>query len=579
MSLPSRPRTAAAPRPSPLRLALRLSAFAATVLVAAVAIVAAIVLLVDEQEIAKVKGWVQHSWVGTHVGAAVEVRTIETTLYRLKLTAYALPVLNGEFQNGGGAILPLGGQVLVAERTGQFYAVDLGQDPPAVRRIPLRLVLNEEALAAYAESVGATVGPGRNVGMAGLGTRVHDLLAIEGGRRLAASYTHWDPERNCARFRVATIALPPDWSAPPADGWRVAFETQPCLPFRDDKAKPFSGHQAGGRLWLSGPGTLIVTIGDYKFDGSHAADYPQDASTDYGKVFEIDLATGARRMVSLGHRNPQGLTQDRAGRLWSTEHGPQGGDELNLIEDGRNYGWPLVTLGIECPQCPWQRQGRHDGFTPPVYSWLPSIGVSNLIDVRGFAPNWDGDLLVGSLKNQSLHRLRLQGDRVQYDESIFIGDRIRDIAQRDDATILLWTDSARLVALSVDKEPSPAERLVAELAPEVAAVLADCRQCHAFDEPYGSADAVPLWGVYGRRIAAEDRPLYSDALKQASGSWNDATLDRFLADPQAMIPGTTMQYGGIHDAELRQQVIEFLKRLNEDAEPAAGLGASGGNPP
>lgn len=263
----------------------------------------------------------------------------------------------------------------------------------------------------------------------------------------------------------------------------------------------------------------------------------------------------------MGHRNPQGLTQDRAGRLWSTEHGPQGGDELNLVEDGRNYGWPLVTLGIECPQCPWQRQGRHDGFTPPVYSWLPSIAVSNLIEVRGFAPNWEGDLLVGSLKSQSLHRLRLQGDRVQYDESIFIGDRIRDIARRDDGTILLWTDSARLVELSVDKEPSPAERLMAGLAPEVAAVLADCRQCHAFDRQYESADAVPLWGVYGRRFAAENSPLYSDALKQASGSWDDAALDRFLADPQAMIPGTTMQYGGIHDPGVRQQVIEFLERL------------------
>ena len=104
----------------------------------------------------------------------------------------------------------------------RLYAVDLGRDPPAVRRIPLRLVLNEDALTAYAESVGATVAPGRNVGMAGLGTRVHDLLALEGGRRLAASYTYWDPERNCARFRVATIALSQDWSAPPAANDRGA---------------------------------------------------------------------------------------------------------------------------------------------------------------------------------------------------------------------------------------------------------------------------------------------------------------------------------------------------------------------
>lgn len=543
------------------RRALRGLGFLLLSLALAAVLGVATLLLLDDQQIVKVKGWVKHSWIATHVGAAVETRSIATTLVRLRARAYTLPALNGEFQNGGGAILPRGGRVLVAERTGRFFEVDLAREPPAVHPLPLLLQLNEEALMAYAERNGFSMGPGRNVGMAGLGTRVHDLLFLEDGGRLAASYTYWDAARNCATLRVATVPLPEDWSKAAPEDWRVIFETQPCLQFRDDKNKPFSGHQAGGRLWMVAPAKLMVTVGDYKFDGSHAADYPQDRSTDYGKLFEIDLASGARRLVSLGHRNPQGLTQDHGGRIWSTEHGPQGGDELNLIADGLNYGWPLVTLGWECPDCSWQLQGRHDGYAQPVYSWVPSIGVSNLIEVQGFAPDWDGDLLVASLRNESLHRLRLEGGRVQYDEVIFIGDRIRDIARRDDGGILLWTDSAKLIELAVDRELSPAERLVAGLDAPVRETLADCRQCHSFDGGQGPAQTISLWGVFGRPIAAGDGNLYSPALSGLSGTWDEAALDRFLADPQGAVPGTTMQYGGIADAELRREVVEFLRAL------------------
>jgi glucose/arabinose dehydrogenase/cytochrome c2 len=544
-----------------VRFGLRWLAFIGSVLMTAVIICGASFALLDEQLIFKAKGWVKHSWLATHVGSAVQMETIETTLIRLKSVSYTLPVLDGTFQNGGGAILPRGKNVLVAERTGRFYEVGLDQEAPAIQLLPIRLRLNEEALMAYAQDMGATVAPGRNVGMAGLGTRVHDLLALDDGHRLAASYTYWHPEQNCASLRVATIALPEEWNQPLQGDWRVVFESQPCLPFRDNKSKPFSGHQAGGRLWPAGPGTLMVTVGDYKFDGVHAANYPQDLATDYGKVFEVDLATGTKRLISIGHRNPQGLTQDDAGRFWSTEHGPEGGDELNLIENGRNFGWPLVTLGTECPQCEWQRQGRHEGYAQPIYSWVPSIAVSNLIEVRGFAPEWDGDLLVGSLKNQSLHRLRLEGNRVQYDEPIFIGDRIRDIAQLDDGAILVWTDSAKLIKFSVDKELSLAERLISGLPPAVKDVLADCQQCHAFDDGHASGTAVSLSGVFGRRIAAGDNKAYSAAMKRMLGSWDEVTLDRFLASPQSAIPGTTMQYGGVPDPNIRRQVINFLEQL------------------
>lgn len=543
----------------PWRL-LRVAAVLSLALVFAAIGLALTLLFVDESTLVKVKGWTRHSWIGARVAPDQQAETIATSLLKVTAATFNLPALAGDFRNGGGAIMPLDGRLLVAERTGRFFAVDLRVDPAAVQPLPLRLELNEDALMAYAEANGFSMGVGRNVGMAGLGTRVHDLTILD-GRRLAASYTYWDPQQNCAAFRVASVALPQDWAQAREEDWQVDFETRPCLQFRADKNKPFSGHQAGGRLLPLAVGKLLVTVGDYKFDGLHAQDYPQDPAIDYGKLFEIDLASGARRMISMGHRNPQGLMRDRAGRIWATEHGPQGGDELNLIEEGRNYGWPLVTLGTGCGGCGWQLEGRHDGFTPPVYSWIPSIGVSNLIELQGFAPEWDGDVLVGSLVGQSLRRLRLENGRVLYDEVIAMGDRIRDLVQDADGSVLLWTDSGKLIRLTANRTMSASAQLLRQLPAAVKQVVADCGECHGLENAREAADRISLWGVVGRRFAAGDSGLYSPALKQAAGTWDEATLDRFLANPQSAMPGTSMPYAGVPDADTRRQVIEFLKTL------------------
>jgi aldose sugar dehydrogenase len=136
--------------------------------------------------------------------------------------------------------------------------------------------------------------------------------------------------------------------------------------------------------------------------------FTQDPASSFGKIFEIDLDTENSRVVSLGHRNPQGLTVTSRGALFSTEHGPKGGDELNLITEGSNYGWPNVSLGTEYKGYDLENHapvGEHTGYQAPVFAWVPSIGPSNLIEVRGFDRRWDGDLLVASLKANSLFRL------------------------------------------------------------------------------------------------------------------------------------------------------------------------------
>ena len=108
------------------------------------------------------------------------------------------------------------------------------------------------------------------------------------------------------------------------------------------------------------------------------------ADSDYGKTIRIDPNDWSATKFSLGHRNPQGITIDDKGRIWVVEHGPMGGDELNLIRQGANYGWPSVTLGVNYSGelvddkrwLPNPRQGRHDDYESPVFAWMPSIGVS-----------------------------------------------------------------------------------------------------------------------------------------------------------------------------------------------------------
>jgi glucose/arabinose dehydrogenase len=137
----------------------------------------------------------------------------------------------------------------------------------------------------------------------------------------------------------------------------------------------------------------------------------QNPDSDFGKILKIDLRTSTKSHVSIGHRNPQGLTITASGAMYATEHGPQGGDELNLIVPGKNYGWPIETYGAHYGKYDWPVQTRNaKAFERPVLAWVPSIGVSNLIELENFHPAWNGDLLVESLKAQSLFRLRRDGD-------------------------------------------------------------------------------------------------------------------------------------------------------------------------
>lgn len=396
--------------------------------------------------------------------------------------------------------------------------------------------------------------------------RVADVIAQENGSsvRIFASHHYWHADRGCFVVRVSAIeGAASDLAGSLQDAkWRTVFETKPCVPLTGEQRRrgknPFKGEEAGGRLAFLDQDTLLLTVGDHGFHGIDSLDrFAQDPNGFYGKTVRIDLASGDAEVFTLGHRNPQGLFIADDGRIWLTEHGSQGGDELNLLTAGANYGWPQVTYGTEYGASLWplsKQQGRHDGYTQPNYVWVPSIGVSNLVQMRGETfPIWRGDFIVGSLATRSLYRLVLNDDRVLLSEPIDIKRRVRDLLELEDGRLLVWTDDTTLLLVDT-----------AEAKAGAATFASLCLGCHQTVDGITHRIGPDLFGVVGRGIA--DAPgfgEYSPALRAHPGRWTRADLDTFLRDPQAFAPGTTMAFPGIQDAEQRKALIDYLAELEQ----------------
>ena len=233
--------------------------------------------------------------------------------------------------------------------------------------------------------------------------------------------------------------------------------------------------QWGGRMAFDHDGYLFVTLGDRQWPSTGdltrhpAQDLTNHNGTtirlhDDGRVPSDNPFVGrpdARPEIwTWGHRNAQGLAvHPVTGAVWLNEHGPQGGDELNLIRPGRNYGWPVVGYGVNYTTGLAIHAGtRADGMEPPVHVWVPSIGVSGMLFYTGDRfPQWKGSAFVASLRGQQLVRLVLDGDVVVHQETILRGiGRIRDVRQGPDGLIYLAMDGD---ARGFDGAPTPIVRL------------------------------------------------------------------------------------------------------------------------
>jgi cytochrome c2 len=250
------------------------------------------------------------------------------------------------------------------------------------------------------------------------------------------------------------------------------------------------------------------------------------------------------------------------GEIWLTEHGPQGGDELNLLVEGSNYGWPFVTYGTEYGTFTWplnREQGRHSGFEPPAFAWIPSIGVTSVMSVqKSLFSLWRGDLLIGSLRARTLFRIRTEKQRVVYAESVMsTGHAIRDLVEGLDGRIaLLFNDGSIGLLEPVLHADKPVGTTNDHRLDTF--VFAQCEGCHAIGDGTAHAIGPDLRGIVGRRIASSSGYAYSAALQKLSGQWTLERLDQFLADPVTYAPGTSMKTGSVPDEEVRKKLIEYL---------------------
>ena len=214
----------------------------------------------------------------------------------------------------------------------------------------------------------------------------------------------------------------------------------------------------GGKLAFLPDDTLLVSVGE----GFKYREEAQNLDWELGKLLRINtdgsvpadnpFPEQAPRVFSYGHRNPQGLIYDTdSQRILMMEHGPKGGDELNHIVAGKNYGWPAITYGVDYSGAVISPFTEADGMEQPLNYWVPSIGPSGLAIYRGdLFPEWQGDLLLGSLINREMRRLKLDGDTVVIDEAIIpeISGRVRDVRVLADGSIVAVTDEGDVFHVS-----------------------------------------------------------------------------------------------------------------------------------
>lgn len=207
----------------------------------------------------------------------------------------------------------------------------------------------------------------------------------------------------------------------------------------------------GCRIAFAKDGNLFLTLGD-RYSGRNEA---QNPANHLGKVVRVapdgvippdnpKKAGWAPEIWSIGHRNVQaGAIHPVTGKLWTVEHGARGGDEINIPLAGRNYGWPVITYGRDYSGAKIGEGTAKAGLEQPVYYWDPSIAPSGMTFYTGdLFPEWKGNLLVGALAGQALHRLTLEGETVNGEERLLsdLGERIRDVRQGPDGAIWLLTD-------------------------------------------------------------------------------------------------------------------------------------------
>lgn len=371
---------------------------------------------------------------------------LETALQRVHLTRI---YVQGDIPNGGGKAI-YNQDVFIINRHGELLFMDLSNDGDydvQVDPVPMGLTSLEKILQTGRDSPASRF-------------RVMDAYVEKKDEIYSLYVSHQYFNGDCFTSKLSRINLKKERQKILArNEWETIYETEPCLfslsEIENIDEWNFPGHVSGGRIARYDEKHFLVSVGSYDQDGRYGRHtFSMDESNPYGKFMLVNTENGEYLIYAKGFRNSQGLFIDKEGVIWSTDHGLQGGDELNIIKRDKNFGWPEESLGINYQNQPLfgsQDQGRHNVYEEPFYAWARSpVGISDIVKIEGKKFGmWEGDLLVSSLNGRSIYRLRLnkEGTRVMYNEEIPIGYRIRNINILGDGSILLRTDNNFLIHL------------------------------------------------------------------------------------------------------------------------------------
>ncbi|MDY2588154.1 PQQ-dependent sugar dehydrogenase [Winogradskyella aquimaris] len=232
--------------------------------------------------------------------------------------------------------------------------------------------------------------------------------------------------------------------------WKVLYKAEP---------NSQKGQHFGSRLLFDKEGYLFFTIGDR----GNRDENPQDITRDCGKVYRINadgtipddnpfhkVSNAKKAIYSYGHRNPQGMTlHPKTNEIWTHEHGPKGGDEINIIKPGKNYGWPVISYGVNYSGTKFTDITEKEGMEQPLHYWDPSIAPSGMAFINSDKyGDWNGNLLVGSLKFQYLDMCTIKNGKVTKEERLLDGiGRVRSIEQGPDGYIYVGVENLGIVKL------------------------------------------------------------------------------------------------------------------------------------
>jgi cytochrome c2 len=391
--------------------------------------------------------------------------------------------------------------------------------------------------------------------------RFLDILALDNNSFLV-SYHYFNKEKQTRSTRVSKVNVDQHYSMINSI---LLYESKFKINFSSDPGSPFYSNRSGGKMEIFDNNQILLSIGDNQYDELYNDQTsPQKMNSDFGKLLLINLKNKDYKIVAKGLRNPQGLLVTEENEIYELEHGPQGGDELNFIEFGENYGWPIVTYGVDYGTNKWPLQdkiGRHSKYKKPIYTWIPSIAPSSIIQVSNIE-NWEGDFVFGTLKDKSIYRVRIENERVVFIEKIFINERVRDLIEFKNK-VYLWTDNARILILSsntynsVDYNFSEEEKIAG-----VDYIFKQCLVCHQQGTNKNQDRLPSLNNIIGNNIASSGYKNYSNSLKELSGTkWDTLNLDLFLKNPDEFAPGTSMNDFKLEDEFIRKSIINFMGKI------------------